>query len=95
MIEKHGGYVQLSNTFEKAWDYLRNNELDLHTSVGTSFQVKTGISRDNRDVIKFYQKGKEYARAYGCCWEHYYNCNRTRFGMYAKALDDYLKKNRK
>ena len=31
MIEKHEGYVQLSNTFGMTWDYLNNNKLDLYT----------------------------------------------------------------
>ena len=37
-------------------------------------------------VIRFMQDNKEYARAYECCWGHYYNCNRTRIGMYCAAL---------
>ncbi|MDX1446801.1 glycosyltransferase family 2 protein, partial [Lishizhenia sp.] len=40
------------------------------------------------EVIRFMQHGKEYARTYKCCWGRYYNCNRTRIGMYCVALDD-------
>jgi len=41
-------------------------------------------------VIRFFHNGREYGRAYECCWGHYYNCNRTRIGMYVRALDEYM-----
>lgn len=61
-------------------------ELDLETSVETGFTVRAAES-GGRKVIRFYQHGIEYGRAYKCCWGHYYNCNRARIGMYCKALD--------
>ena len=94
MIKPHQGSVQLFHSFDRAWNYLKKNGcLNLNTSVGTNFKACAGTTRDNRKVIRFFQKRnkeKEYARAYECCWGHYYNCNRTRVGMYLKALDKVL-----
>jgi hypothetical protein len=53
---------------------------------GTKFTVEAAESV-GRQVIRFRQGGREYARAYKCWWGHYYNCNRTRIGMYCAALD--------
>lgn len=94
MIEIHQGEVQLSHTFNDVYSQLnRVGYIETETSVGTNFKAVSAITRDGRPVIRFFQKGKEYARAYECCWGHYYNCNRTRFGMYAMALDKILKFN--
>ncbi len=90
-IEAHSGSADLKHSFENAWEYLNDKgKINLQSSTGTVFTACSNITRDNRQVITFSQKGKEYARTYSCCWGHYYNCNRTRFGMYAKALDEYL-----
>ncbi|MCD6521434.1 hypothetical protein J7K56_01500 [Candidatus Calescamantes bacterium] len=91
MIEKHGGEVRLSHSFEEVWSLLKaKGPVKLATSTGKEFTAEAGITKDGRKVIRFFQAGREYARAYECCWGHYYNCNRTRFGMYAKALDAWM-----
>lgn len=91
MIKIHQGKVQLSHTFNDLHSYLnRVGDVETETSTGTKFKATSSITRDGRPAIIFFQKSKEYARAYECCWGHYYNCNRTRFGMYAKALDDFI-----
>jgi len=91
MVERHEGEVFLNNDFATAWNRLSSyEEIELHTDVGTLFSVKASKARDGRWVIRFFQRGVEYARCYDCCWGHYYNCNRTRIGMYVKALDRWL-----
>ncbi len=91
-IRPHGGSIILQYSFNDTWDYLDNEgPLSLHTVQGTSFKASAGIAQNDEPVIKFLEHGREYARAYECCWGHYYNCNRTRFGMYASALDQYVK----
>jgi hypothetical protein len=88
MFEPHQGYVQLSHDFKEAWSYLRKKgTLNLETSAGTAFVAKAGITRDGRQVIKYYQGRTEYGRSYECCWDHYYNCNRTRIGMFIIATE--------
>jgi hypothetical protein len=92
MIEAHEGTVKLLNSFEFAYEWLRSEgEVDLKTSTGTSFTTQAEITKkgahSGEPVIRFFQHGDEYARSYECCWGHYYNCNRTRIGMYCKALD--------
>jgi len=88
MVTAHQDEVHLLHTFNEVWNYFQENgSIDVITSVGTRFAANSSITRDGRPVARFFQKGIEYARAYECCWGHYYNCNRTRFGMYAKALD--------
>ena len=91
MIVIHQGDVQLSHSFSEAYSYLNNvGDVYIETSVDTKFKASSAITRDGRQVIRFFQNDTEYARTYECCWGHYYNCNRTRFGMYAKALDEYI-----
>lgn len=53
----------------------------------TEFTAEAAVSKIGKRVIRFYQQGKEYARAYKCCWGHYYNCSRARIGIYCSALD--------
>ncbi len=92
MITKHQGTVELKNDFTTVFDLLRSRgEADLVTSAGSSFVAMASIAssgeHSGEPVIKFFHDGVEYARSYRCCWGHYYNCNRTRIGMYCKALD--------
>jgi hypothetical protein len=94
-IERHQGKVDLIITFEQAHAWLqRNGEVELATVAGTWFTAKaTRTNRgahDGEATIRFFQNGAEYARAYECCWGHYYSCNRTRIGMYCQALDNEL-----
>lgn len=83
----HQGKVDVKKTFREAQDYLSVvKEINLTTPNGTPFVAKPGAKKfGNELVIKFYQQGKEYGRAYECCWGAYYNCNRTRIGMYVKV----------
>lgn len=92
MIEKHQDDVKLNNRFTSVYEWLQGQgDMTLTTSVGTHFTVRAAITsrgaHAGEPVIRFFQEGDEYARAYECCWGHYYNCNRARIGMYCKALD--------
>jgi hypothetical protein len=92
MSRPHEGEVALTHGFGRTHRWLEaGGRCTLTTDVGTPFQACAArtIKGPHRgeDVIKFFQRGKEYARAYQCCWGHYYNCNRTRIGMYCRALD--------
>jgi len=72
MIEIHQDEIQHSHSYDEAYSYLkRMGEIKLTTSAGTNFMVFSSITKDGRFVIRFFQKGKEYARAYNCCWGHY------------------------
>jgi len=93
MFEPHEGTLQLKNRFQKVFNWLEKIESsELKTKSGKSFIVKANIIQKGphtgEKVIRFIQKNKEYARAYECCWGRYYNCNRTRIGMYCSVLDD-------
>lgn len=96
MVEPHQGNVFLHHTFNKVWEFLRKEgRINLETErEGTPFETEANITKSGKHigkrVISFYQKGVEYARSYSCCWGHYYNCNRTRIGMYCKALDNFI-----
>jgi len=96
MYEPHEGTVSLSHGFAPAYNWLRSKgELILATAAGTSFtacaQATTRGQHAGEQVVRFFQGGTEFARAYKCCWGHYYNCNRTRIGMYCEALDSAVK----
>jgi len=92
MIEKHQGTISMRNSFDNAYSSLKNiGSIILATKNGTLFTAISAMTQDNRRVFRFFQNETEYARCYECCWGHYYNCNRTRIGMYCKALDNQIK----
>ncbi|HHW27525.1 MAG TPA: hypothetical protein GXX23_09395 [Firmicutes bacterium] len=89
MPDQHYGDLELSHSFQQSWDWVHGKgDVDLQTLKGTGFWVRAMTSVDGRMVIRFFQGSREYGRAYECCWGHWYNCNRTRIGMYSRALDD-------
>ena len=92
MIEPHDGTVQLQNTFAFVHQWLSDKgDVVLTTSSGTQFTAQAGVTKrgphTGESVVRFFQDDIEFGRAYECCWGHYYNCNRTRVGMYCQALD--------
>ena len=92
MFEPHEGTLQLKHKFQKAYKWLEKcGPSELKTKSRTRFIAKANITRRGphagEKVIRFMCDNKEYARAYECCWGHYYNCNRTRIGMYCAAVD--------
>ena len=93
MFKPHQNYVVLKHSFVEAYNYLLiNGPSSLWTHAGTKFISSADISQKGKHkgekVIRFFQEEKEFGRAYNCCWSRYYNCNRTRIGMYCFALDD-------
>ena len=97
MSKPHQGTVFLNHSFSEAWAFLREEgRIDLETQrKGTPFQAEANITTKGRhegeQVIIFYQRGVEFGRSYPCCWGRYYNCNRTRIGMYCEALDKFIR----
>jgi hypothetical protein len=92
MFEPHEGTLQLKHEFQKAYSWLeKHGPSELTTKRGTDFVALAEITQkgphSGEKVIRFMQNNKENARAYECCWGHYYNCSRSRIGMYCAALD--------
>jgi len=93
MIVPHEGNASLDHTFQEACDWLAHyGPTDLATiKRGTRFRAFVATTErgehSGEPVIRFMQRGQEFGRAYSCCWGRYYNCNRTRIGMYCEALD--------
>jgi hypothetical protein len=92
MFEIHEGTLQLKHEFQKAYNWLEiHGPSELTTKRGTDFVALAEITQkgphSGEKVIRFMQDNKEFARAYECCWGRYYNCSRTRIGMYCTALD--------
>jgi hypothetical protein len=96
LFEPHQGNLKVDCEFDKVWDFLNaKDELSLQTEKeGKTFIAKAteavrGQHSGQRAIVFLHEKnGKrtESARAYECCWGHYYNCYGTRIGMYFKAL---------
>jgi hypothetical protein len=91
MAGRHEGIVKLSQEFGDVHEWLRTQgQVELVTRIGTRFSATANVatSGQHRDesVVRLFQDGREFGRAYACCWGHYYNCNRTRIGMYCEAL---------
>ena len=97
MFDPHEGILNLTYSFEEAYIWIeKESKISFYTSNKTLFtalaaNVRRG-PRIGEKVIRIFQNKNEYARAYRCCWGHYYNCNRTRIGMYCKAIDTALTK---
>lgn len=95
MIQKHEGQEVRAHTFDQAWERLNAcGDQELNTRAGTPFVARaantTRGKREGERVIRYFQHRQEYGRCYECCWEHYYNCNRTRIGMYSTAVDEWI-----
>ena len=93
MFEPHEGTLQLKNKFQKAYNWLeKRGPSNLKTKSKTRFIAKANITRkgphSGEKVIRFMQDNKEYARVMSVAGRHYYNCNRTRIGMYCAAVDE-------
>ena len=96
MFEPHRGNVPLTCDFDKVWISLHAiGELMLQTEregkpfIAKAIVASKGQHSGERAIVFLHEKdGKrtESARAYECCWGHYYNCFGTRIGMYFKAL---------
>jgi uncharacterized protein YjbI with pentapeptide repeats len=92
MLRKHEGREERAHTFDEVWKSLDASDAQqLTTKAGTAFVAKAAITtkgkRSGERVIRYLQNGQDYGRCYPCCWEHYYNCNGTRIGMYSRAVD--------
>ncbi|MDI7277863.1 MAG: hypothetical protein QME94_17930 [Anaerolineae bacterium] len=95
MPATHGGKVQLAHSFGAVHDFLaRNGPAELITPRGTIIQaVATTARRGNRSgrqLIRFMHYGREYGRAFACCWGHSASCSRTRIGTYCLLLDRWV-----
>jgi uncharacterized protein YjbI with pentapeptide repeats len=94
MIKKHDGSEERAHTFDQLWEQLNAaGPQQLVTTAGTPFVASAAITskgkRRGERVIRYFQHGEEYGRCYECCWEHHYNCNRTRIAMYSRAVDEW------
>ncbi len=94
MAEPHEGATALRHDFGAVHTWLQGSDKrgkGLATMSGSHFDALAGAGepgpRAGEAVIRFVQAGKEIGRVYACCWGTYYNCDRTRVGMYAMALD--------
>lgn len=96
MVKPHQGHRFLAHSFSEAWTFLKaEGKVNLETKrEGTPFQAEANLTTKGKHagekVIVFNQDGVEYGRSYSCCWGHYYNCNKTRIGMYCEALDSFI-----
>ena len=94
-FEPHEGNLELAHSFDDAWEVVDSNKgMRLETSTGSPFTVRSSFTsrgpHKGENTLRFFKGKQEFARAYQCCWGHYSNCNRTRIGMYRKALDNAL-----
>lgn len=92
MAEPHQGDERRQHSFEQLWRRLAEvGGAELTTSASIGFGARATVTsrglRKGQRVIRYLQHGKEYARCYECCWEHYRNCYGTRIGMYSAAAD--------
>ena len=94
-FKAHEGILDLAHSFFDAWNAADPyGSMRLETSTGSSFRVLNSVTsrglHKGEKTLRFLKGKQEFARAYPCCWDHYYNCNRTRIGMYCIALDEFL-----
>lgn len=90
-VDRHFGTINNGKSFEEACHFITNSSEKIYkTYSGKVFTAKVKVASKgpniNKPVIIFYSNGKEFARAYKCCWGHVTNCNRTYIQFYTKAL---------
>lgn len=91
-FKPHEGTLELAYSFSDAWNVVDSNKgMRLETRTGSPFTVVNSFAsrglHKGEKTLRLFKGEQEFARAYQCCWGHYYNCNRTRIGMYCRALD--------
>jgi len=96
MFEPHEGQNPLAQTFDYVYNSLAaRGSVDLQTASGKQFTACADITEKGphagEEVIRFFQDATECARAYECCWGHFYNCDRMRIGVYCSALDTFFR----
>ena len=92
--------VELTRTFNEAWQNLCGRTLELKTSEDTPFVAKARLARRRGSLVKEevlvflknYRNGKlkECSRCYSEDWGHYFNNfgkEGQRVGMYCRAVD--------
>ncbi len=86
----HKATANVRLQFAEAWRALKEHgPTQLSTESGKEFEASAGTAKGNRRVIRYFRNGKEYGRAYECCWRHRTNCNRTWIGLYSEPLDQF------
>ena len=91
----HDGKVQLAHSFGAVHGFLaRNGPAELITLRGTIILAVAATARRGdrrgRRLIRFMHYGREYGRAFACCWGHSTSCSRTRIGAYCLLLDSWV-----
>ena len=88
----HKATANVRLPFAEAWQALREHgPTQLRTESEKVFEASARTAKGNRRVIRYFENGKEYGRAYECCWPHRTNCNRTWIGLYSEPLDQFLR----
>ena len=88
----HKATAKVELPFADAWQALEEHgPIHLTTKSGKEFEASARTAKGDRRVIRYFQNGKEYGRAYECCWPHRTNCNRTWIGLYSEPLDQFLR----
>lgn len=80
--------------FERKKRALLQTEIEGKSFISNATVAIRGQRSGKRVIVFLHERnGKrtESARAYECCWGHYYNCSGTRIGMYFKALVHHLR----
>ena len=91
-IGRHAAAVTNRKTFAQAYAHILAHPTATYRTTGNrkSFAAKatTAAKGDHKGkkVIRFFQDGKEYARAYECCWGFTTNCHGTYIGCYTAAI---------
>ena len=92
----HSGTVNNQKSFNQAYQHVQNNPGIIYNTIpgGVPFEAKATIAtrakgnHRNQQVIRFFSRGTEMARAYECCWGHISNCYKTptHINVYSTAI---------
>jgi len=88
----HQGSVELKHSFEDCHRWLSRSRTNRFAARGggrfeaLAYTAGKGPHKGEK-VIRFLKKGREFARAYTCCWGHDRNCGGTQIGVLCTALD--------
>jgi hypothetical protein len=98
--------VELTRSFNEAWDNLCGKSVELETDAGTPFVAKARMAKKrgssvSEEVLVFLRSGengklKECSRCYSEDWGYYFNHLGNygqRIGMFCKALDNWFLQN--
>lgn len=95
MAHPHGGMgniFQTNHSFSQAYAHVGAKGIKFKSTTGEQISATQGIAHDRiTQTIVFVGKNSRHGSACSACWGYRVDCNKSRIGQCAEALDQSFK----